>query len=300
MTEDLRALLRDDLNAERPPPLGDVVGAALRDGQRIRRHRRRLAVGGGAVAVVGVLAGVAVAGGGLTSPVRSPNEFGPAAAAAPAVSEAPGRRAAPTVTAPVLGGAPAVTAPGFPPRSVPISPKVAVSPGHSRTLAISGGGLRPTGPLTKATPAAMAYLLNELLPAGKARGFTIASGGELRVRAFVDTGLGPGTVQVAVSRVDVRPPLPDRGDLAKVTIVTFPGECARAASVTAGWPDGTTVEIGIDSCAPAGGPKGLATPVLDPDTAAKIAADPRWGVTMEASLVGLGEKRYPHLPEFAG
>ena len=34
MTEDLRALLRADLSGERPPPLGDLVGTAIREGRR--------------------------------------------------------------------------------------------------------------------------------------------------------------------------------------------------------------------------------------------------------------------------
>jgi hypothetical protein len=49
VTDELRALLRADLGDERPPPIGDVVGAALRDGRRIRR-RRRLATAGSAAA----------------------------------------------------------------------------------------------------------------------------------------------------------------------------------------------------------------------------------------------------------
>ena len=62
MTEELRSLLRDELSAERPPPLGDLVGAAVRDGRRIRLRRRMAALGGG-TAVAGVMA-VAVALGG--------------------------------------------------------------------------------------------------------------------------------------------------------------------------------------------------------------------------------------------
>jgi hypothetical protein len=56
--DDLRAALRADLAGERPPPLGDVVGAALGQGRRIRRNRR-LAVGGAAAAVLAVAAFVA-------------------------------------------------------------------------------------------------------------------------------------------------------------------------------------------------------------------------------------------------
>jgi hypothetical protein len=60
VTDDLRALLRADLADERPPPLGDVVGAAIREGRRVRR-RRRLAVAAAAAAVL-VVAAVAAFG----------------------------------------------------------------------------------------------------------------------------------------------------------------------------------------------------------------------------------------------
>ncbi|SNY44770.1 hypothetical protein [Paractinoplanes atraurantiacus] len=301
MTEDLRALLRDDLNAERPPPLGDVVGAALRDGKRIRRGRRRLAVGGGAAAVVGVLAGVVVVGGALTSPAAAPGELGGVAAApVPDVGVVPGRRVTPTVTAPMQGGAAKVTAPGFPPPSVPISPTVAASPGHTRTLAIPSGTLRPAEKQKEATPAAMAYLLTQLLPSAQTSSYAVVPGGELGVRVFIDDKLGPGNVQLTVARGDAGTPRPARGEMAKVTIVTYAVECGRAMSVTAEWPDGTTVRIDVDSCPPPGGSRGLPALVADPEAAARIAADPRWGVTMDASLVDIGGQRYPRLPGLAG
>jgi hypothetical protein len=53
--DDLRAALRADLAAERPPPLGDVVGVAISQGRRVRRNRRLAAVGAG-VAVLAVAA----------------------------------------------------------------------------------------------------------------------------------------------------------------------------------------------------------------------------------------------------
>ena len=89
MTEELRSLLRDELSAERPPPLGDLVGAAVRDGRRIRRRRRVAAFGGG-TAVAGVLA-VAVALGGPYGTTAAPPSGGEraAASAAPAADRVP-------------------------------------------------------------------------------------------------------------------------------------------------------------------------------------------------------------------
>jgi hypothetical protein len=66
--DDLRAALRAELAAERPPPLGDIVRTAISEGRRIRR-RRRLAAAGAGIAVLAV-AGLAAFGSGpqLSSP----------------------------------------------------------------------------------------------------------------------------------------------------------------------------------------------------------------------------------------
>jgi hypothetical protein len=80
MTEELRTRLQSELDAERRPPLGDVVSVALRDGKRIRRVRRFGAVGAG-TAVAGVVA-LAVA---FVGPFGSP---GGSAAPAPRVEAA--------------------------------------------------------------------------------------------------------------------------------------------------------------------------------------------------------------------
>lgn len=60
MTEDLRSRLRDELDAQRPPPLGDLVARAVRDGRRVRRRRRLTALGGGTAGVVALAAALGV------------------------------------------------------------------------------------------------------------------------------------------------------------------------------------------------------------------------------------------------
>jgi len=85
--DDLRAALRADLAAERPPPLGDVVGAAISRGRRVRRNRR-LAVAGAAVAVLAVAAVIAFGAVPQLSPLPSalPPGSVPSIAAAPAAA----------------------------------------------------------------------------------------------------------------------------------------------------------------------------------------------------------------------
>ncbi|WP_433060881.1 hypothetical protein [Dactylosporangium sp. CS-033363] len=56
MEQDLRTRLDDELAAAPEPPIGDLVGGAVRRGKRLRVWRR-LRTGGAAVAVLAVLAG---------------------------------------------------------------------------------------------------------------------------------------------------------------------------------------------------------------------------------------------------
>ncbi|GAA0496855.1 hypothetical protein Ade02nite_55100 [Paractinoplanes deccanensis] len=318
MTEDLRALLRADLNAERPPPLGDVVGAALRDGKRIQRHRRWLAAGGGAV---GVLAAVVVGGGvlsvqgpgvpasGVVGVAAAPSAAVPSATAPGSSAGGPGgdefglsggaaQRVAPTVTAP---GRNVEKPAGFPPGSVPTGPGVPASPAAPRTFAVVSGTHTPVGTQKKATAAAMVYLLEQLLPPGLTGSYSVAAGGELRVQAYLNDGRGPGMVRVGLSREDAGAPRPPRGGTAKVVIVNYPDDCERNTSVSVGWPDGTVVQLDIASCLAFDGVSNPpARPPLDPDLGVKIAADPRWGLLMDGSLVDKAAAMYSTLPVFAG
>jgi hypothetical protein len=69
--QDLRARLSDELNEAAEPPIGDLVGVALQRGRRLR-VRRRLRVGGAAVAVTALLLGgaLSVRGGGVGEPAQ--------------------------------------------------------------------------------------------------------------------------------------------------------------------------------------------------------------------------------------
>ena len=167
MTENLRALLRADLAAERPPPLGDVVAAAIREGRRIRRNRLLAMVGWGLVAAGILAAAVAlVRHGGV--------------AAVPHL-------AIPVAEAPLSGAVPVLS-----PRTVPAS----VSPAptgrrETRTLALHGGTQRAEAMRTKATPAAMLHLLTILVPPGRATHYGLVPGDDLHVQVCLDDRTGP-------------------------------------------------------------------------------------------------------------
>ncbi|GIM94963.1 hypothetical protein [Paractinoplanes toevensis] len=250
MTEDLRALLRADLYAERPPPLGDVVGAAIRDGRRLRR-KRRLGVFGTFAAMI------ALAGVGAVVLRDGPVAVRPQAPAA------------------------------LPPQNVPAAPATApMAALKARTLTVHSGTERADGNRTKATSGAMLVLMLQLLPPGRTSHYGVAADDDLHVQLSLDDGRGPAMIRVAVARnapVGDKPP-----GAAFVTISEHSADCRLGTTVDAQWPDGTLVEVDLPACP--------GRPALTPDEAVRLAADPRWGVTMAEDLVAEGTQRFPAVP----
>jgi len=286
VTEDLRALLRAELNDERPPPLGDVVGAALRAGLRIRRRRRSAAA---AVAAFGVVAFLLAGGLAVRSEPR-PGGFVAENAdeiqvPVPARSEAvPGRAAQ---KAPVSPG------------SVPFRSSAPTAVAPERTLAIHSGTHVATGPRKKATTGAMLRLLTQLLPAGQTSAAAVADGGDLHVQLYLDRGAGPGMVRLSLAQAATEGPRPARGGTARVTISHPGGDCVRDTVVVSRWPDGTTVRADVASCLVRDGrttPSGR--PPITVGEAVKLTSDPRWALTMDASLVDAGAEEFGRVPVF--
>jgi hypothetical protein len=159
MTEELRALLVDELSAEQRPPLGDIVPAAMRDGRRMRRNRRFAAIGSGTA-----VAAVVVVAASLAGPAATGGSGNPVPAAAPP--------AAASVSAPVSA---AVSAPPSAPPSAAAKPQ-----------------------LVKATTRGMLELLAQTVP-GTTSDPAAGSDGSLAVQLNVDRGHGLGMVRVFVS-----------------------------------------------------------------------------------------------------
>ncbi|MGK5681485.1 hypothetical protein [Actinoplanes sp. URMC 104] len=292
MTEDLRALLRAELDEQRPPPVGDLVGAALRDGRRIRRRRRLGAAGAGAAGALAVVLFGSLAA--HSEPRRAPG-LEVAAPAQPESAPAAGPESArPEPAAPGRAEAKGVAA--SPPGSVPFRTTAPTAGAPPRTLTVLSGDHRAAGPQKKATTGAMLHLLTELLPPGRISHRAVAGTGDLSVRLHLDQGDGPGLLQVTLGRLPVEGARPPRGDTATVTFASAPGNCRQHAVVISRWPDGTAVQMDLASCLTDGTD---GTPPLDLDTAARIAADPRWGVVMDAGLVEAGAREFRGTPEFA-
>jgi hypothetical protein len=264
VTEDLRALLRADLSAERPPPLGDIVDAAIRDGRRIRRTRKIRTISAGLLAVIVALAAFVLVGDGGVAGRRD------------AALEAAG---------------------GSSPQTVPPVPPAPMAPVEARTLTIRSGTDRAGQMREKATSAAMLHLLTQLLPPGRTSHFAVAPEDDLQVQLYLDGGDGPGLVRVEVDKNEPKGAEPPRGATTSVTITHMPDNCLESMVVDAAWPDGTVVQVEVPTCLD--GPQlPPAPPALTVEEAVRVAADPRWGVTMDRGLVAVGAQEFPSPPVF--
>jgi hypothetical protein len=268
VTDELRDLLRAGLTAERPPPLGDLVATAIRDGRRIRRNRR---LGAGAAALVALVLAVLRLG---DADVAQRAELGfPVAAATSAWS----------------------------PGSVPVQRSALAVPPRARTLTVHSGTLRADGMQKKATSAAMLHLLLTLLPPGRTSHFGVSADDDLLVQLYLDDGDGPAMVRVSLGRDAPFGDEPPRGGTATVTIDRTPGDCLRDTVVGAEWPDGTVVRVDVPTCLAFDGVQNPPSrAALTVDQAIRVATDPRWGMTMGAALVDAGAERFAALPVFAG
>lgn len=113
----------------------------------------------------------------------------------------------------------------------------------------------------------------------------------------MDDGRGPAMVRVAVAQSAPFGDEGSRGGTATVRVSSDPGDCRDATTVDARWPDGTLVEVDVPACLAGERPS---RPALTPEQAIRLATDPRWGVTMDATLVAEGAKRFPRVPVAAG
>jgi len=276
VTEELRGLLRDELAAQRPPPLGDLVAVALRDGRRIRRRRRLAALGGG-TAVAGVLAATVALGG----------QFGPVSRAVPAGADDDriAATARPTVSRAGPVGATDDAGDRIVATARPTVPRAGDAP-HPP----------PLGEQVRATPEAMLVLLEGLLPAGRTSAAAKTGPRDLHVQLYLDRGKGPGMIRVSVSGDPRSGP---RTGTPAVTVDSRPDNCIQSTVARARWPDGLTVQADLATCLAWDGRRNPpAPPALSKDEARAVVADPRWGTTMDAGLVRAGAERFPRVAYF--
>src|SRR5688500_16530921 len=148
MGDRFRSLIESEFAEVDPPPIGDLVDNAIRDGRRLRRTRM-VQRGVACFAAVGVLAlGVGMA----------TSTLGPDASPAPGDGFAAPREAVPASTAPYVPVEPSDDVPHRPPALPPGTPTVAVFPMGRQE------GFESNPPA--APPAAVLLALGSVLPTG--------------------------------------------------------------------------------------------------------------------------------------
>jgi len=274
MTDDFRTRLERELAALDAPPLGDLARHSLAEGRRLRAVRRRYQAGIAAAAGLVLIATV----------VGIPMLWGSSTASGPVVVPQPAAS-----------------------RSTPsVAPSVKPSPDEARV---------------EATPEGLLAAFLEVLPDGKtshyAGGGTAASTGganPLSVRAYLDTGRGPGMLRLEVWTDDspveggqaTSPALgdglpamtswtQDDGDV--VTVSRTPDNCIQSLMVWVQRRDGIVVGLTVSSCLAFDGQHNPAGRLaLTEKQAVKVADDDRLGLRLSRRLVKEGATRFPDLP----
>jgi hypothetical protein len=247
----------------------------VQDRGRSRRGRQRLTVTISAVAVVGALVG------GLILANHSPSSKSPGLVAAAAPS----------------GKAPLVKAPAAPAKAP--TARSAVIP-------------QPAGAKSAATPAAIIYRLQQLLPAGKTSGFGKASDGSLFGQISLDTGHGPAMMRLDIgtggpltansckSAPHLTATCSTLPNGAKVVVTKISDNCIQSLVADVDHGNGVTVQLNVATC---GAWNGTTNPpselALTESQAIAIAADPSWGLKMDSALVTAAQHRFAHLPTFS-
>lgn len=166
-----------------------------------------------------------------------------------------------------------------------------------------------------ATPAAPSPSVSDTLPATPAAIMEVVARafpsmrvdrrqtdrGSLNLRMLVTTGDGQGALTVSLY------PTPPAASSANTQILTGDktvtvqtgetGKCSEGTAVTVGHPNGTTVRVELDQCQldRRETDPGL-VPVLTVYQATDLAADDRWGLSMERALVDAGAQHHPDIP----
>jgi hypothetical protein len=310
MANDIRGLLDEELSAEHPPPLGDLVRDAVNRGRRIRRRRRMFAGTGAAAGIVAVVAAAALVTGGL--PGVGPNRQTPVAGAttvsgkASAPAElAPGRCPLPTDATPD----PFADRPGH----VPETDMACPLPREDYDLTVPdapAAGKRVTG-----TPQGALELLTRVLPEdAEASGYAQGDGegpGETYVQIYADRGKGPGMIRFSIydspkptaEDTECKPDetcydLPDGG---QVTLFDNRGNCVDGTLVSLWRADGLSLTLRISGCLMWDGKKNpRSAEAVTVQEAITMILDPRWGTELPKEIVDAGADRFKRLPHMQG
>lgn len=171
---------------------------------------------------------------------------------------------------------------------------------------------QPAGAKSPATPAAIIYRLQQLLPAGRTSDFGKASDGSLFGQISLDTGHGPAMMRLSIgtggpltldacqSGSDFTVTCSTLPNGAKVAVTKISDNCIQSLVADVDHGNGVTVQLNVATCGAWNGttnpPSGLA---LTESQAIAIAADPSWGLKMDSALVTAAQHKFGHLPTFS-
>jgi hypothetical protein len=274
-----------------PPPIGDLVDNAIRDGRRLRRTRL-VQRGVACVAAVGALAlglGMATTGLGSDGPARY--AAGESETARPAASASGGDASSTRAASPVPADAPTMAI--FEP--VPPAPDTGAK-------------------LPVAAPATVLMALRTVLPDGPTGGFAGSRFSNYTgVQVYLDRGSGYGMIRVALTRYretpkcDSRPTgvaVSCRGGTGAWIVETFEiaKNCVQRRGVTVYRTDGLAVQVNVGSCLVDGAwpaPPGVDSvdeEVIGVDEAIDIGLSEVWGQESLDRMSRSAEQEYPSLP----
>lgn len=279
MGEDFHDRLAQEL-AERPePPVGDLVTGALSRGRRLRAVRRAKIVVG-ALGLTALLVGGVVLGGQLLGGGGAMHRQLPAASG--------------TAHPPYLTIAPHSAA----------EPYDRTAPWHGAPAPVIE---QPAGPKSPVTPAAIAYRLAQLLPAGQVSHVERGQDTSGEISLNFDPGHGTGRLHMWLASAGPieagcasTPDSPTTCLIgpggAHVWVIHEVGNCVEDTVVLAEHGNGVVVQLDISTCLAWNGTTNPpAARALTTAQAIAIACDPTWGIRMSTALVTSGAQRYPHL-----
>jgi hypothetical protein len=278
-------MFRGEMSAQARPPLDGLAQEVLGQGRRARRVRTAK-IASAALAAVGLIAGVAVAGPALIGGHPAATQAG--AVARP--DRASSARHAPPATQTAPRGAADAT-----------GAQVIITTASSSSPAIP----QPPGSKAPTTGAAILDELLKLLPPGATSNYAVYGAGG--AQAYLNGSNGLGMIRIFVSRGSLNPgacasPVPSDvtrtcstlPNGAAVVTTKIPGNCIEPLSIVVDHGDGTVVEVNTASClAWNGHTNPPASMAITAAQALQIAANPAWGAQqMDAAVVSDGASRF--------
>ena len=153
----------------------------------------------------------------------------------------------------------------------------------------------------KATPPGILTLLLENLPDGRTSQYAgDVEYGDVSVQTFLDRGQGRGMIRLHVMTRKAsafKGPWIPLGNGVEYQVTHVPGNCVQHTVVSVHHADDTLLQFDLANCLSLAGDRQMKSPqILTAGEAARVGADPRWGVKIDRALNRQGAAAFPDLP----